>query len=87
LQQITKTYEEHNLKIPELEKKLRSQKAKHEKEIKNIESFYKEKLKAYSQKLNQYEEVKTVSNHSTINNHSRVRDDDPDRVNVNIFIS
>jgi DUF438 domain-containing protein len=87
LQHLVKTYEEHNLKIPELEKKLRSQKAKYEKEIKTIETFYKEKLKAYSHKLNLNEtENKMISNHSTINNqsHYKTKDlyDDQDRVNV-----
>lgn len=57
LQQLVKTYEEHNLKIPELEKKLRNQRVKFEKEMKNMESFYKEKIKTFSKKLEQYEDV------------------------------
>jgi len=92
LKHLVKTYEEHNLKIPELEKKLRSQKTKYEKEIKTIESFYKDKIKAYSHKLNLNEtENKIKSNHNTINNHSQYKtkdlQDDQDRVNVrNIFV-
>jgi len=87
LKHLVKTYEEHNLKIPELEKKLRSQKTKYEKEIKTIESFYKDKIKAYSQKLNLNEtENKIKSNHNTINNNSQYKTkdlhDDQDRVNV-----
>jgi hypothetical protein len=87
LKHLVKTYEEHNLKIPELEKKLRSQKTKYEKEIKTIESFYKDKIKAYSHKLNLNEtENKIKSNHNTINNNSQYKTkdlhDDQDRVNV-----
>lgn len=79
LQQLVKTYEEHNLKIPELEKKLRSQKTKFEKEIKNIEAFYKEKIKSFNKKLSQYEDV--LKNNNTNSSKLDRTNDDIDRVN------
>ncbi len=44
LNQVVKTYEEHNKKICDVEKKIRIIKAKHEKEIKDIEAYYKDKI-------------------------------------------
>lgn len=52
LRTIVKTYEEHNLKIVDLEKKIRLQKVKHEKELKEIENYYKEKITSLSNKIN-----------------------------------
>jgi hypothetical protein len=75
-----KTYEDHNLKIPELEKKLRCQKTKYEKEIKEIETFYKEKLKLYNKKFNQYEEKLKYSTGNTSKIEKTI--EDLDRVNV-----
>lgn len=62
LNQLVKKYEEHNLKIPELEKKLKTQKLRHEKEIKDIESLYKEKIKKLEEKLKNNNIASTVGN-------------------------
>ena len=77
---MVKTYEEHNLKIPELEKKLRSHKAKYEKEIKEIELFYKEKMKLGNKKLPEYEEKSKILS-GNINKLEKTIED-VDRVNV-----
>jgi len=52
-----KTYEEHNLKIPELEKKIRSQKTSYKKELKNMEVLHQEKMKSLDKKINHLEEM------------------------------
>ncbi len=61
LNQLVKKYEEHNLKIPDLEKKIKMQKLKHEKELKDIEVYYKEKIKKYEEK------IKTLASNTTRN--------------------
>lgn len=53
LNQVIKTYEEHNKKIADVEKKIRILKVKHEKEIKEIEAYYKEKINYLTKKLMQ----------------------------------
>ncbi len=53
LNQVIKTYEDHNKKISEVEKKIRILKVKHEKEIKEIEAYYKDKITYLSKKLMQ----------------------------------
>lgn len=57
LKQILKSYEDQALKLSELEKKLRNQNTRHEKEMKEIEEKYKDKIKIFSKKLNKYEEM------------------------------
>lgn len=47
LKLLIKSYEDRNNIIIELEKKLRSQQARYEKEVKDLESAYKEKIKSY----------------------------------------
>lgn len=42
LKQIIKSYEERNISITELERKIREKQAKHEKELKDLEDKYKE---------------------------------------------
>jgi chromosome segregation ATPase len=75
LNALVKTYEEHNLKIPQLEKKLRSQKASYESEIKTLELNYKEKLAYLTKKLDSFEEK--------YNTRAKpVNQDDFDQVNV-----
>lgn len=59
LKHIIKSYEERNISITELERKIREKQAKHEKELKDLEARYKEvnfsflnkKLKNLSKKL------------------------------------
>ncbi len=63
-----------------MEKKLRSQKTKFEKEIKNIETFYKEKIKSFNKKLSQYEDVLKNNNNANSSRLDRTNDD-IDRVN------
>jgi len=53
LNQVIKTYEDHNKKISDIEKKMRLLKAKHEKEIKDIEAYYKDKIVYLTKKLTQ----------------------------------
>lgn len=57
LLKLVNVYEEHNLKIPELEKKLKLLQAKYEKDMKELESIYKQKIKSLSRKLEKYEET------------------------------
>jgi hypothetical protein len=45
---MIKTYEEHNLKVSDVEKKIRLQKIKHDKEIKELETFYEERLSRFN---------------------------------------
>ena len=42
LKQIIKSYEERNISITELERKIREKQAKHEKELKDLEDKYKD---------------------------------------------
>lgn len=42
LKQIIKSYEERNISITELERKIREKQAKHERELKELETKYKE---------------------------------------------
>ena len=51
MKHILKSYEEQALKISDLEKKLRNQNTKHEKEMKSVEEKYKDKLKSFSKKI------------------------------------
>lgn len=62
LKQILKSYEEQSLKMSDLEKKLRSQNVKHEKELKLIEDKYAEKIKILNRKINFYEETLKINN-------------------------
>jgi predicted RNase H-like nuclease (RuvC/YqgF family) len=55
--QILKSYEENNLKMTELEKKLRMQNSKHEKDLKAIEEKYMDKIKSLQKKVLQYEDI------------------------------
>ena len=48
---LIKTYEKHNLKIPLLEKKIKNQKI----ELYKLDSFYKNQIKSYTKKLEDYE--------------------------------
>jgi hypothetical protein len=57
LKQLVSTYEEHNLKIPELEKKIRIMKNEKDKEIKSIEDGYKSKINTLMKTLSEYEEI------------------------------
>lgn len=84
MQKMIKTYEEHNLKIPELEKKLRNQKAKYDKDIKELESFYKEKLKLKEKKISNLED-KLKSTILETSKLDRSNDEELDRVNVEYF--
>ncbi len=78
LQKVVKTYEEHNLKIPELEKLVRTQKTTFEKEKQKIENFYKDKIKSYQKRIENYDILKSYKSESSTRN----LDDDLDRVNV-----
>jgi len=81
LQKVVKTYEDHNLKIPELEKVVRTQKTNFEKEKQSIENFYKEKIKSYQKRLEHYDMLNSYKSEGSI----RQLDDDLDRVNVTRF--
>jgi hypothetical protein len=66
LKYLVKSYEERNLNITDLEKKLRLQQSKHEKEIKEIEGKYKERLREMTKKIMRYEEKLKISNNTTM---------------------
>lgn len=84
LKHILKSYEEQALKLSELEKKLKVQNSKHEKETKLIEDKYKEKIKTFSKKLLNYEEMlKINTSFKTVRKDNK--DDEMDRVNVKLF--
>ena len=81
LKHILKSYEDQAIKLSDLEKKLRNQNTKHEKEMKSLEEKYKEKIKAFSMKLTSYEEM--LKNNTTFRTLKKDKDeDDLDRVNV-----
>lgn len=78
LKHILKSYEEQSVKISELEKKLRNQNTKHEKEMKRLEEKYKEKVKLFNKKLSTYEDMmKHNSSFKTVN-----IEEEEDKVNV-----
>ncbi len=54
--QILKSYEDQNLRLSELEKKLRNQNIKNEKEIKTLEANYMEKINSLNKKILFFEE-------------------------------
>lgn len=85
MKHILKSYEEQALKISELEKKLRNQNTKHEKEMKNVEEKYKDKLKSYSKKIAIYE-LQIKNNGSVIKPSRNADEEELDRVNVKYFM-
>jgi hypothetical protein len=63
-----------------MEKKFRSQNTKHEKEMRMVEEKYKEKLRQFTQKLKNYEDmIKLNPSFKTFN---KQEDEELDRVNV-----
>jgi len=68
--QLLKSYEENNLKMTELEKKLRVQNSKHEKDLKALEEKYTEKIKMLQKKVFQYEDI--IKNTNKIPDNSNV---------------
>ena len=87
INQILKSYEDNNLKMSELEKKLRNQNIKHEKEIKAIDDKYKDKTRLMAKKLAKYEDIIKTTSQPNVNKNpssktNRMDDDDLDRVNV-----
>ena len=55
---LIQSYESQNLKITELEIKLRSQNLRYEKEIKNLEEKYQNKINELTRNLSYYQEIK-----------------------------
>jgi hypothetical protein len=55
LKQVVKSYEDQNLKLAEMEKKLKNQNIKFDKQIKQIEDKYKERIKSYQDKLRSFD--------------------------------
>jgi predicted nucleic acid-binding Zn-ribbon protein len=82
LKHILKSYEDQALKLSDLEKKLRNQNTKHEKEMKTLEDKYKEKIKAFSNKLTSYEEMLKFNTTFKTLKKDKGDEDDLDRVNV-----
>lgn len=58
MRQLLKSYEDQNLKLVEMEKKLKNQNMKYEKHLKEIEEKFNEIIKSYQEKLNYYEDNK-----------------------------
>lgn len=83
LNKIIKTYEDHNLKIVDLEKKIRLIKVKHEKEIKEIEILYKEKINFMNKKIH-LNQGKSRTPSKTRNNNT-IEDKDIGKKSVRIF--
>jgi hypothetical protein len=75
LSKLVKTYEEHNLKIPVLEKRLKTMKINFESEMRKMEEQYKEKISTLNLKVKKYEDIINFNRHSTL-------EDDLDKVNV-----
>jgi hypothetical protein len=99
LKQIIKSYEDQALKLSDLEKKLRNQNTRHEKEMKEIEDKYKDKIKVFSKKLSKYEEMLIHKNevkerenllrdHNSVKIHSSLKENDEyqDHVNVGLYL-
>jgi len=89
--QILKSYEDQNLKISELEKKLRYQNIKNEKEIKTLESNYEQKINAFNKKVFSLEEKlknNVNSNYKSYNfkNEDNMKSEKYDSSVLNIFI-
>lgn len=62
--------------MSDLEKKLRNQNIKHEKELKLIEDKYAEKIKVLDRKINYYEEtLKMNSSNSNYKSYKQEEDD------------
>lgn len=68
LKHIIKSYDEQSVKLSELEKKLKIQNLNHNKEMKEAEDKYKNKILSFSKKLESYEElIKANKGLKTIN--------------------
>jgi len=74
LKKIIKSYEQKNLKTTELEKIIRNQQSKYDKQIEDIESNYREKIKYINKQLFNRKDAKTkeiiiddIENKSVIN--------------------
>jgi len=82
LKHILKSYEDQALKLSDLEKKLRNQNTKHEKEMKLMDEKYKEKLRHFAKKYsNPDEAIKFNSSFKT----TRKDEDEIDNPRVNVF--
>lgn len=57
LTQLIKTYEKNNLRIPLLEKKLKIQKI----ELSQLDTYYKEKIRSFSKKIEEYEREVSIN--------------------------
>ncbi len=97
LKHILKSYEDQAVKLSDLEKKLRNQNTRHEKEMKEIEEKYKDKIKIFSKKLSKYEEMLIQKNElkerenfssNKIDSFSRNKqiEEEHDRVNVLLYL-
>lgn len=71
IKSMYESYEKEFLnKVPELENKIRVNKKKYEKELKDIEAFYKDKLKKQEEKLRKNTSNSNVKNKYSTINHS-----------------
>ena len=63
MRKIIKTYEDHNLKIPELEKKIKIMKNNHEKEINRLNQINNDKINELIKKIEINKEKHKISNY------------------------
>jgi hypothetical protein len=91
LKLLLKSYEDQNLKLAELEKKLKTQNLKHDSEMKLLQDNYKMKIKHLTKKLFYYETIAKNNNNGKNNNfdnshihkkNSLIDEDELDRTNV-----
>ena len=79
LKKLIQTYEKHNLKIPLLEKKLKIQKI----ELTELDSYYKEKLRSYSKKLEKYEKEVSLTKQNKTSRQSNNNFNNLSTLNIN----
>ncbi len=72
---ILKSYEDQNLKISDLEKKLRIINIKNEKDNKSIENIYDEKIRSLNQKISFLEEKLKLNHNQSYKSLIRKQDD------------
>lgn len=93
LKLLIKSYEERNNIIIDLEKKLRLQQARYEKEVKDLESAHKEKIKSYLRiNLNKNTSSKKNINNEVELSRNPIKNDKDDKLdmkttNSNIYMN
>ena len=88
LKLLIKSYEDRNNIIIELEKKLRFQQARYEKEVKDLESAHKEKIKSYLRiNINKTATKKNLNNNEEDLSRNPVKNDKENKLNTKTTMS